>query len=82
YPDHFAFDSKSKYFDPKSKLESPTWFMVDIKFKKQFKKQVSLTEIKASKDLAKMKLIQKGTRLSIQPLTKEEFQYLLKMAGE
>lgn len=46
YPDFTAFDPKSKYYDPKSKKENPTWFMVDIKLVKKFDRPVSLEEIK------------------------------------
>ncbi len=73
YPDHTAFDPASNHFDPKSKPENPTWFMVDIKFVKKFSKPVTLEEIKANSKLQNMKLLQRGNRLSIQPVTKEEF---------
>lgn len=79
YIDHHAFDSKSDYFDPKSKRDKPQWYMVDVKFQSMFKKPVTLKEIKSYKELANMRLIQKGGRLSIQPITKEEFDFIVKM---
>ncbi len=81
YIDHFAFDKKSDYFDPKSKTDKPQWYMVDVKFKSMFKKPITLKEIKSYKELANMRLIQKGGRLSIQPITKEEFDFIVKKGG-
>ncbi|EMY76747.1 EVE domain protein [Leptospira weilii serovar Ranarum str. ICFT] len=81
YSDHFAFDPKSKYFDPKSKTENPTWYMVDIKFKKKFPEPVTTEEMKKHKQLKNMVLLQKGSRLSIQPVSPAEFQFILGLAG-
>ncbi|EKR63641.1 EVE domain protein [Leptospira weilii str. 2006001853] len=81
YPDHFAFDPSHKYFDPKSKPENPTWYMVDIKFKKKFPKPVTVEEMKTQKALKNMVLLQKGSRLSIQPVSPAEFQFVLGLAG-
>ncbi|MCL8266853.1 EVE domain-containing protein [Leptospira weilii] len=81
YPDHFAFDPSHKYFDPKSKPENPTWYMVDIKFKKKFPKPVTVEEMKTQKALKNMVLLQKGSRLSIQPVSPAEFQLVLGLAG-
>ncbi|TGK16601.1 EVE domain-containing protein [Leptospira kmetyi] len=81
YPDHFAFDPSHKYFDPKSKTENPTWYMVDIKFKKKFPEPVTMEEMKTHKALKNMVLLQKGSRLSIQPVSPAEFQYILGLAG-
>lgn len=78
YIDHYAFDPKSNYFDPKSNPDKPQWYMVDVKFKSLFKNPVTLKSIKTFKELSKMRLIQKGSRLSIQPVTKEEFEFIVK----
>ena len=80
YPDHTQFDSKNSHFDPKAKKDSPTWFMVDIKLVKEFKNLITLESIKANPKLKNMKLIQRGQRLSIQPVTKTEWGEILKMA--
>lgn len=77
YPDRTAFDPESNHFDPKSKPENPAWFMVDIKFVKKFSKPVTLDEIKVDSELQNMKLLQRGNRLSIQPVTKEEFNVII-----
>lgn len=76
YPDFTSWDKKSAYFDPKSTKESPRWFMVDIKYKKKFKQTISLQQLKTIPDLKDMVLLKKGSRLSIQPVTKEEYDYI------
>ena len=80
YPDHTQFNSKNDHFDSKAKKDSPTWFMVDIKLVKEFKKPITLDSIKANPNLKDMKLIQRGQRLSIQPVTKTEWDEILNMA--
>lgn len=79
YIDFYAFDPKSKYFDPKSNPDKPQWYMVDVKFKSQFKNPVTLKSIRTYKELSNMRLLQKGARLSIQPITKEEFNFIVKL---
>lgn len=81
YPDFTAFDPDDKHFDPKSNPESPTWFMVDIKFVEKFKKAVSLSDIKENEKLQNIKLVQRGNRLSVMPLTKDEFFEIKKMSS-
>lgn len=76
YPDSFAFDSNSIYYDEKSKSSDPTWYMVDVVFKKKFEPLISLQELRNYKELSKMVLLQKGSRLSIQPVTDLEFQFI------
>jgi predicted RNA-binding protein with PUA-like domain len=80
YPDHFAFDHKSKYHDPKSDPENPTWMMVDLEFVAKFPAVVSLAELKAEPKLSEMMVLRRGMRLSVQPVTKEEFEVVRKMA--
>lgn len=80
YPDFTAFDSDNPHYDPKSKKETPTWFMVDVKLVKKFSRFVSLDEMRENKKLQNMKLLQKGNRLSVMPLTKEEFDEIKKLA--
>ncbi|MFA3783742.1 EVE domain-containing protein [Melioribacteraceae bacterium 4301-Me] len=80
YPDFTAFDPDNKHYDPKSNKNNPTWFMVDIKLVQKFKRPVTLPEIKQNPKLQKMKLVQRGNRLSVMPITKTEFEEILKMA--
>ena len=81
YPDSAAFDPKDPHYDPKSKKDLPAWFIVDIKFVKKLIRPVSIGEIKANKKLGKMSLIQRGNRLSVTPVTKDEFEEILKMSN-
>lgn len=78
YPDHFAFDKKSRYHDPRSGPDDPVWFMVDVAFGEAFVDVVSLEEIRATPDLAGMVLL-KRSRLSVQPVSGEEFRLIRKM---
>ena len=74
YPDHTAFDSSDPHFDPKSRRDAPTWMMVDLRARERFPRPVTLAELKGTKGLEKMELLRKGNRLSIQPVTKREFE--------
>lgn len=80
YPDHTAFDSASKYYDPKSKEDNPRWIMVDVKFIEKFDCTVSLKEMKDEPALSDMRLVQKGNRLSIMPVEQSEFDVIVRMA--
>ena len=82
YPDHTAFLANEKYFDAKSDPDNPRWVMVDVPFKKKFKKPVSLKVLKGEKSLAQMRLVQRGNRLSILPVAAKEWKHILKMTGE
>jgi predicted RNA-binding protein with PUA-like domain len=81
YPDHTQFDKKNEHYDKKADPKSPTWFMVDIKLAKEFKNPVKLDSIKVNSKLKNMKLIQRGQRLSIQPVTKDEWDEILNMGS-
>lgn len=80
YPDFTAFDPNEKHFDPKSKQEDPRWFMVDIKLVKKFDNFLPLPDLKTVKALEGMVLLQKGSRLSVQPVTKKQYDTVLKLA--
>ncbi len=73
YPDHTAFDLQSQYYDPKSPPEKPRWFMVDVQWKEDLKRTVLLREMRNIPELITMKIMQKRQRLSVMPVTKEEF---------
>lgn len=81
YPDESQFDKKSKYFDPKSKKEDPRWWMVEVSFVEKFKELVSLEVLKDDPELEGMRVTQKGSRLSVQPVDKVHFKRVLKTAG-
>lgn len=74
YPDTFAFDPKSDYYDPKSSPENPRWVMVDIKFESAFTPPITLDELKQTEGLEEMMLLRKGSRLSVQPVTAQEWE--------
>lgn len=80
YPDFTSWDKNNKHYDPKSSPESPRWFMVDIQFVQQFEELIPLDELRERKALADMELLRKGSRLSVQPVRKKEFDAILKMA--
>lgn len=79
YPDDTAWDESSPYYDPKSTPENPRWFMVDVRWKKKFTHPVLLKDIRKIPRLNGMKLLQKRQRLSIQPVSKEEFDTIYEM---
>ncbi len=79
YPDDTQFNKKSEYFDPKATIENPRWFLIDVAFEKDLKRHISLEELKGFKELSDMRLMQKGNRLSILPVTKKEFEFIIKL---
>jgi predicted RNA-binding protein with PUA-like domain len=79
YPDPTAFDKKDVHFDPKSKKENPTWYLVDLAFVKKFKNFLSLEELKKNKSLEGMLLLQKGSRLSVQPVFEKHWNVITEM---
>lgn len=81
YPDPTAWDGASRYYDPKSTPQSPRWFMVDVRWKKQFRNAVSLTQLREVPELRGMKVLRKGQRLSVMPVTQQEFEKILELAG-
>jgi predicted RNA-binding protein with PUA-like domain len=79
YPDPYAFEEGHKYFDPKSDPENPTWYMVDLRFVEKFPGIVPLGVLKETPGLQAMVVTQKGSRLSVQPVTKKEFEIVTKL---
>ena len=73
YPDFTSWDTNSKYYDEKSTPENPRWIMVDIEPVMEIDK-VSLPDIKSNPLLSDMPLVQRGQRLSVQPVSKEQYQ--------
>lgn len=79
-PDSKQFDKKSPYFDAKSKKESPAWVSRDVAFVKKFKTILLLEDLKKEKRLTGMRLLQRGNRLSITPVSKAEYEHILALA--
>ena len=80
YPDYFAWKKGHKYFDARSTKASPVWHMVDIAFVERFPATLSLATLKSAKGLEQMRVTQKGSRLSVQPVTKKEFDTVVRLA--
>lgn len=80
YPDKTAFDPKNPHYDPKSNPESPVWYMVDILAVKKLPRLITLDELRKVKGLEKMVLLQRGSRLSIQPVRPEEWDIINSMS--
>jgi predicted RNA-binding protein with PUA-like domain len=79
YPDQFAWTKGHKYFDPASTKESPIWYMVDIAFVERFPATISLEALKSTKGLEEMMVTRKGSRLSVQPVTKSEYDIVVRL---
>ncbi|OZT84973.1 EVE domain-containing protein [Vibrio sp. 03_296] len=77
YPDHFQFDLNSDYFDAKSTPENPRWIMVDVEFVRKTERVIPLAVLKAMPELENMPLVKKGNRLSVMPVTEQEWQAIL-----
>ncbi len=81
YPDHFALQPAHKYFDESASPENPVWYMVDIKLVCIFKQPVTRAMLAEHPVTSRMKVLQKGSRLSIQPVTAAEWQAVHELAG-
>lgn len=81
YPDYFAWDKKSEYYDPKSTEENSRWLMVDVRYKKAFKNPVLLQDMRKMAALKNMQVLKPFNRLSITPVTKKEFDAIVKKGG-
>ncbi|MGF1911641.1 EVE domain-containing protein [Vibrio kasasachensis] len=77
YPDHFSFDMESDYFDAKSTVEKPRWFMVDIEFVRKMDRVIPLAVLKAMPELTGLPLVKRGNRLSVMPVSEAEWQAIL-----
>ena len=73
YVDPTQFDPEEKYYDPKSTRENPRWLMVDVRFLEKFDSVITLKALKANPALEGMRLLQKGTRLSIMPVSTQHW---------
>lgn len=79
YPDYTAFDPDSKYYDPRSNPDKPRWYIRDIKLVTKFNEIIPLSQLRANPKLSTMVILKTGNRLSITPVTKQEWQDVLKM---
>ena len=80
YPDPTSWDPNDSHYDAASTQENPRWFMVDIRLERIFDEPLPLEKLRGIAALKKMELLRKGSRLSVQPVRKEEFEAILKLA--
>lgn len=81
YPDETALDPKSKYYDPKATPEDPRWTLVEVEFVEAFAHFVSLEQLKQTPGLEAMVVTRKGSRLSITPVTPQEWEIVVRLGG-
>ncbi len=79
YPDHTAWTKRHHYFDEDSDEANPTWYMVDVGFVERFPDVVSLDTLKDTKGLEQMMVTRKGSRLSVQPVTRAEYDIVVRL---
>jgi len=79
HPDPTQFDKKSDYYDAASKREEPRWSLVDVKFKRKLERTITLTELKDRPELEGFALLSRGNRLSVLPVTKAQWDFILKL---
>ena len=79
YPDETAFDAKHHHYDPDSKADAPRWYVVDVKLVREFKRIITLDELRqhAAKALKDFVLLRRGNRLSVMPVTKKDWEFVL-----
>lgn len=81
YPDDTQFDPASPYHDPKAKPEAPPWVRVDVEFIRKLEQPLTLAQLKADPALDGLLLLQRGQRLSIQPVEERHWRRILELAG-
>jgi len=80
YTDHTAFDPNDHHYDAKSDPENPRWVMVDVRYKRKTKREISLAELKQyERQLDGLALIRRGNRLSVMPVSKKHWDFILKL---
>ncbi len=82
YPDDTAFDPDSRYYDAKSDPAQPTWLMVDVGYVRTFKTPITLSALKEIPGLRDMMVVRKGSRLSVQPVTPQEWDVITRIAAQ
>lgn len=81
HPDSLQFNPESDYFEPKTTAEKILWWCVDVKFERKTK-YLSIQELRQYPELANMRVLQKGNRLSITPITESEWDFIMRLLGE
>jgi predicted RNA-binding protein with PUA-like domain len=81
YPDQTAFDPEAKYYDPKSDPDNPRWYLVDLRYVRHLRRNITLAELRqyAAGPLADLPLVRPGNRLSVMPITPEQWRFILSL---
>ena len=79
YPDPTQFDRKDAHYDPQSEMSSPRWDMVDIRLVRKFSRSLTLEILRKERALKEMVLLRKGSRLSVQPVSPQEWKHILSL---
>jgi predicted RNA-binding protein with PUA-like domain len=79
YADYLAFDPDDVHFDPNSNPANPRWMMVDIKYVRTLIRTISLKELKDKPELADLALVRRGNRLSIMPVSQQQWEFILSL---
>ncbi|HXV21190.1 MAG TPA: EVE domain-containing protein [Desulfuromonadales bacterium] len=81
YPDYTALDPRSDHFDPRASDENPIWYMVDVQYLATLSQPLTREDLGRHPVLAQMEVLKKGNRLSVQPVTEEQWQTILQLAA-
>lgn len=79
YPDPSQFDPEDHHHDPKSDPDNPRWYCVDVRLERKLRRVITLDQLRAHKALARMKILQRGNRLSVTPVTRAEWDFVLEL---
>lgn len=82
YPDPSAFDPADPHYDPKSRVDNPAWYCVDVRLVERFPEVLPLAALKANAELADLALVRRGNRLSVMPVSPAEWQAILAMRAD
>lgn len=77
YADYTAFDPEDPHYDPKSDPDRPRWFMVDVQYRRMLRRVIGLPELKQYRTLKDMPLVRRGNRLSVMPVTKKQWDFIM-----
>jgi predicted RNA-binding protein with PUA-like domain len=80
YPDDCAFDPDDPHYDPKSQINAPRWYRVDVGFVRKFARIISLAELKQHPELAELPLVRRGNRLSVMPVSPQQWHFICSLA--
>lgn len=80
HPDNTAMDPKSDHYDPRASRDNPVWYMVDIRYKAGLPAPLTRNDLREHPVLSQMDVLKKGNRLSVQPVTKQQWQAIMELA--